>query len=90
MAVCAHVVIPVKQLASVDFIVEVVGEATHHSFNVVVFLEGVPGEVFFAIPFTAVGFLEVVERVFKLHIVIDCIVAVLVAQFRIFSICPFA
>ncbi|MBD5233549.1 MAG: hypothetical protein HDS65_05145 [Bacteroidales bacterium] len=44
-----------------------------------------PGEIFFAILSAAVGFLEVVERVVKLHIVIDRFGAVLVAHFRVFE-----
>lgn len=43
------------------------------------------GEVFFAIPLSAVGFLEVVECIVELHIVIDCIGAVLVAHIRVFE-----
>lgn len=44
-----------------------------------------PGEVFFAVPLAAVGFLEVVELVVKLHVVIDCIGTVLVTHIRVFE-----
>lgn len=43
------------------------------------------GEVFFGIPFAAVGFLEVVEFVVELHIVVDRLGTVLVAQLRVFT-----
>ena len=43
------------------------------------------GEVFFAIPLSSVGFLEVVERIVKLHKAIYCIGAVIVAHIRVFE-----
>ena len=79
-----HVVVPHEQLASVGFVVEVVGEATHHPFEVVALIDDVPGEVFLAVPFSAVGFLEVVEFVVELHVVIDGLLTVVVAQLRVF------
>ena len=42
------------------------------------------GEVFFAVPVTAVGFLEAVEFVVKLHVVVHGILIVLVAQLAVF------
>ena len=62
------------------FVVEVASEVAHRPFEVVAFLDDVPGEVFFAVPFAAVVFLtsqalrddlEVVEFVVELHVVID-------------------
>ena len=44
-----------------------------------------PGEVFFAVPLSAVGFLEVVEFVVELHVVIDGLLTVLVAHIRVFE-----
>ena len=43
------------------------------------------GEVFFAVPLAAVGFLEVVELVVELHVVIDGFLTVLVAHIRVFE-----
>ena len=43
------------------------------------------GEVFFAVPVAAVGFLEAVEFVVKLHVVVHGILAVLVAHIRVFE-----
>ena len=73
MAVCAHSVVVHEQLASEGFVVEVSGEVAHSSFKVVAFLDDVPGEVFLAVPFAAVGFLEVVEIIVELQIVVDCL-----------------
>ena len=64
--VCAHCVIPHEQLASEGFVVEVLGEIAHCPFEVVALFDDVPCEVFFAVPFSAVGFLEVVEIVVQL------------------------
>ena len=67
MSVCADIIIPIKPLACVSFIVEVVGEVTYHSFNVIAILDNVSGEIFFCIPLTAVASLEVVSRICKDH-----------------------
>ena len=76
----AHRVVVHEQLASEGFVVEVAGEVAHRPFEVVAFLDDVPGEVFFAVPLSAVGFLtsqalrddlEVVAFVVELHVVID-------------------
>ena len=62
------------------FVVEVAGEVAHLAFEIVALADDVPGEVFFAVPLIAVGFLtsqalrddlEVVEFVVELHVVID-------------------
>ena len=45
-------------------------QGTHHLFKIVALLDDMPGEVFFAIPFSAVGFLEDVELVVKLQAII--------------------
>ena len=66
------------------FVVEVAGKVAHLAFEIVALLDDVTGEVFLAVPFSAEGFLEVVERIFKLHVVIDGVVAVLVAQLGVF------
>lgn len=90
----AHVVIIHKQLASVGLIIKIICEAAHHRFDVVAFLDDVPGEVFFAVPLSAVWFLasqalrddlEVVEFVVELHVVIDGLLTVLVAHIRVFE-----
>ena len=81
----AHRVVVHKQLASEGFVVEVAGEVAHPPFEVVAFLDDVAGEVFFAVPLAAVGFLEVVEFVVELHVVIDGLLTVLVAHIRIFE-----
>ena len=57
VTVCSHVVVSVEQLSCEGFVVEVVGEATHHIFKIVVLLDDMPCEVFFAIPLSAVVFL---------------------------------
>lgn len=81
----AHVVIIHKQLASVGLIIKIICEAAHHRFDVVAFLDDEPGEVFFAVPLAAVGFLEVVEFVVELHVVINGLQTVLVAHIRVFE-----
>lgn len=81
----AHRVVVHEQLASEGFVVEVAGEVAHRPFEVVAFLDDVAGEVFFAVPLAAVGFLEVVEFVVELHVVIDGLLTVLVAHIRIFE-----
>ena len=81
----AHRVVVHEQVASEGFVVEVAGEVAHRPFEVVAFLDDVPGEVFFAVPLSAVGFLEVVEFVVELHVVIDGLLTVLVAHIRIFE-----
>ena len=53
------------------FVGEVAGKVAHLAFEIVALVDDVPGEVFFAIPLAAVGFLEVVEFVVELHVVID-------------------
>lgn len=80
-----HVVVPHEQLASVGFVVEVVGEAAHHPFEVVALIDDVPGEVLFAVPLSAVCFLEVIEGVRELHVVIDGLLTVLVAHVVVFD-----
>ena len=85
VVVCAHRVVVHEQVASEGFVVEVAGKVAHLAFEIVALVDDVPGEVFFAIPLSAVGFLEVVECIVKLHIVIDCIGAVLVAHIRVFE-----
>ena len=76
----AHGVVVHEQLPCEGFIIEVAGEVAHRPFEVVALADDVPGEVFFAVPLSAVGFLtsqalrddlEVVEFVVKLHVVID-------------------
>lgn len=84
VVVCAHRVVVHEQLASEGLVVEVVGEIAHRPFKVVAFLDDVAGEVFFAVPVTAVGFLEAVEFVVKLHVVVHGILVVLVAQLAVF------
>lgn len=71
ITVRAHRVVPHEQLASEDFVAEVVGELAHRPFEVVSLRDDVPDEVFLAVPFAAVGFLEVAEFVVELHIIID-------------------
>ena len=39
MTVCSHVVVPVEQLSCEGFVVEVVGEATHHLLLHVEFIQ---------------------------------------------------
>ena len=85
VTVRAHRVVPHEQLASEGFIVEVIGELSHRLFEVVALADDVPGEVFLAVPLAAVGFLEVVKFVVELHIIIDGLLTVLVAQLRIFD-----
>ena len=75
ITVRAHRVVPHEQVASEDFVVEVVGELAHRPFEVVSLRDDVPGEVFLAVPLAAVGFLEVVEFVVELHIIIDGLLA---------------
>lgn len=70
MTVCAHRIVPHEQLSSAGFVVEVVSEIIHHFFKIVAFADDVSGEVFFAIPFAAEGFLEVVELVVELQVVV--------------------
>ncbi len=81
----AHRVVVHEQLASEGFVVEVVREAAHHPVKVVALIDDVPGEVFFAVPLSAVCFLEVIEGVRKLHVVIDGFLAVLVAHIGVFD-----
>ena len=84
MAVCAHSVVVHEQLASEGFVVEVSGEVAHSFFEVVAFLDDVPGEVFLAVPFSAVGFLEVVEIIVELQIVVDSLGGVFLTHFSVF------
>ena len=74
----AHRVVVHKQLASEGFVVEVAGE-------IVALADDVPGKVFLAVPLAAVGFLEVVEFVVELHVVIYGLLTVLVAHIRVFE-----
>lgn len=66
----AHVVVVHEQVASEGFIVEIAREVAHRSFNVPALLDDVSGEVLLAVPFAAVCFLEVVEFVGKLHVIV--------------------
>jgi hypothetical protein len=75
ITVRAHRVVPHEQVASEDFVVEVVGELAHRPFEVVALRDDVPDEVFLAVPLAAVGFLEVAEFVVELHIIIDGLLA---------------
>ena len=84
VVVCAHRVVVHEQVASEGFVVEVVLEITHDPVKVVALLDDVAGEVFFAVPVAAVGFLEAVEFVVKLHVVVHGIQIVLVAQLAVF------
>ncbi len=84
VAVCAHSVVVHEQLASEGFVVEVSGEVAHSFFEVVAFLNDVPGEVFLAVPFSAVGFLEVVEIIVELQIVVDSLGGVFLTHFSVF------
>ena len=68
------------------FVVEVAGEVAHRPFEVVAFLDDVLGEVFFAVPLAAVGFLEVVEFVVELHVVIDGLLTVVLCRAKRFAI----
>lgn len=63
----AHRVVVHEQLASEGFVVEVAGQVAHLAFEIIALADDVPGEVFFAVPLSAVGFLEVVEFVVELH-----------------------
>lgn len=67
------------------FVVEVAGEVAHLAVEIVALADDVPGEVFFAVPLAAVGFLEVVEFVVELHVVIDGLLTVLVAHILVFE-----
>ena len=67
------------------FVVEVAGKVAHLAFEIVALVDDVPGEVFFAVPLSAVGFLtsqalrddlEVVELIVELHVVVDGFLAV--------------
>ena len=67
------------------FVVEVAGKVAHLAFEIVALVDDVPGEVFFAVPLSAVGFLtsqalrddlEVVEFVVELHVVINGLLTV--------------
>ena len=51
----------------------------HLAFEIVALADDVPGEVFFAVPLSAVGFLEAVELVVELHVVIDGIEVITLA-----------
>ena len=77
------------------FVVEVAGEVDHRPFEVVAFLDDVAGEVFFAVPVAAVGFLtsqalrdnlEVVEFVVELYVVIDGFLTVVLCRAKRFAI----
>lgn len=57
----------------------------HLTFEIVALADDVPGEVFFAVPLSAVGFIEVVEFIVELHVVIDGLLTVLVAHIRVFE-----
>lgn len=83
--VCAHRVVVHEQVASEGFVVEVAGEVAHLAFEIVAFVDDVPGEVFFAVPLAAVGFLEVVEFVVELQVVVYGFLTVLVAHIRVFE-----
>lgn len=77
------------------FVVEVAGKVAHLAFEIVALADDVPGEVFFAIPLAAVGFLtsqalrddlEVFEFVVELHVVIDGLLTVLLCRAKRFAI----
>ena len=85
VTVCAHRVVVHEQVASEGFVVEVAGKVSHLAFEIVALVDDVPGEVFFAVPLAAVGFLEVVEHIVELHVVIDGFLTVLVAHIRVFE-----
>lgn len=57
---------------------------TQPPFEVAEFLDDMPGEFFFGITFAHVGFLEVVECVVELHVVINCLGTVLVSHLGVF------
>ena len=85
VVVCAHRVVVYEQLASEGFVVKVAGKVAHLAFEIVAFADDVPGEVFFAIPLAAVVFLEVVEFVVELHVIVNGFLTVLVAHIRVFE-----
>lgn len=77
----AHVVVPVEQLTSVGFIVEIVSMVTHHiikiisqsadELKVVAFVNYLPNKGFFAVTFPAVCFLDfykaqLISKIWKL------------------------
>ena len=64
-------VIVYEQVSTIGFIVEVMLKVAHPTFKVVAGFHDVTGEVFFAVSFTPVSFIEAVERVVQLHGVID-------------------
>ena len=84
VVVCTHGIVIHEQVASEGVVIEVVGEIAHDPVKVVALLDDVAGEVFFAVPVAAVGFLEAVEFVVKLHVVVHGIQIVLVAQLAVF------
>ena len=85
VVVGSHAVVIHEHLPCEGFIIEVTFKAVHRPFEVVALADDVPGEVFFAVPHAAVGFLEVVELVVELHIVIDGFLTVHVAHIRVFE-----
>ena len=85
VVVGSHGVVVHEQLPCEGFIIEVAFKAAHRLFEVVALADNVPGEVFFAVPLSAVGFLEAVELVVELHVVVDGFLAVLVAHIRVFE-----
>lgn len=70
VVVGSHGVVVHKQLPCEGFVIEVAFEAAHRPFEVVALADDVPCEVFFAVPLSAVGFLEAVELVVELHVVV--------------------
>ena len=85
VAVCSHRVVVHEQVASEGFVVEIAGKVAQLAFEIVALADDVPGEVFFAIPLAAVGFLEVVELVVELHVIVHGFLTVLVAHIRVFE-----
>jgi hypothetical protein len=67
----AHRVVVHEQVVGVGFVVEIRSERTHLSFDVVALIDDVAGEVLFAVPFSAEGFLEVCEILAEIDEVID-------------------
>ena len=57
LLLASHGVVVHEQLPCEGFIIEVAFEAAHLSFEIVALADDVPGEVFFAVPLSAVGFL---------------------------------
>ena len=70
VVVGSHGVVVHEQLPCEGIIIEVAFEAAHRPFEIVALADDAPGEVFFTVPLAAVGFLEAVELVVELHVVV--------------------